>query len=94
MSILNQVSMGNSLIKWTAALAAAVLTSTVQSAARRMVGSRLTRLADKTATNHDNLIADLIRVQTKMVVFVAVAVFGTSLFLDLPPHAGNDSGDH
>jgi len=84
---LHQEYFGNGLVRWAAALTVAVLVYFALSILRRVVGRRLKRLADRTATDLDNFIADLVRVRTKKLVFVAVALFGASLLLTLPVHA-------
>jgi len=82
--ILDQVYLGNSLLKWVIALAAAVAIYLLLTVLRRMVGNHLKRMADRTTTDIDDFIADLIRVRTKKILFLALAVYGASLFLDLP----------
>jgi len=84
MFILDQVYLGNSLMKWVIALAAAVVIYLLLTVLRRTVGNRLQRMADRTTTDIDDFIADLIRVRTKKILFLALAVYGASLFLDLP----------
>jgi len=84
MFILDQVYLGNSLMKWVIALAAAVAIYLLLTVLRRTVGNRLQRMADRTTTDIDDFIADLIRVRTKKILFLALAVYGASLFLDLP----------
>jgi len=41
-------------------------------------------MAERTTTDLDNFISDLVRVRTKKILFLAIAVYGASLFLDLP----------
>jgi len=83
--ILDQVYLGNSLIMWGTAFVAAVAIYAVLSVLRRTVGSRLKNMADNTATDLDDFIADIVRVRTKKILFLALAVYGASLFLVLPP---------
>ena len=84
MLILDQVYLGNSVLKWVIAFVAAVAIYAVLSVLRRTVGSRLKSMADRTTTDLDNFISDLVRVRTKKILFLALAVYGASLFLDLP----------
>jgi len=88
MFILDQVYLGNSLMKWVIALAAAVAIYLLLTVLRRTVGNRLQRMADRTTTDIDDFIADLIRVRTKKILFLALAVYGAALFLDLPADIG------
>ena len=87
MFIIDQVYLGNSLLTWGIALGVAVAIIVVLSALRRMVGRRLKKIADSTTTDLDDLIADLIQVRTKKVLFFALAAYGASLFLALPANA-------
>ncbi len=85
MFILDQVYLGNSLLKWIIALTAAVAIYVVLSVMRRVIGRRLKVLADKTITDLDDFVADLVQVRTKKILFLAFAVYGASLFLVLSP---------
>ena len=87
MFIIDQVYLGNSLLTWGIALGVAVAIIVVLSALRLMVGRRLKKIADSTTTDFDDLIADLIQVRTKKVLFFALAAYGASLFLALPANA-------
>jgi len=83
--LIDQVYLGNSVIMWAAALIAAVVIYTFLSILRRGVGSRLKRMADSTANDLDDFIADIVQVRTKKILFFALAVYGASLLLTLPP---------
>jgi small-conductance mechanosensitive channel len=83
--IFDQVYLGNSLLKWVIALPVAVAIYVALSVLRRMVGIRLKSLADRTTTDLDDFVADLVQVRTKKILFFALAVYGASLFLVLPP---------
>jgi small-conductance mechanosensitive channel len=85
--ILEQVYLGNSLLKWVIALALAVIIYAVLSVLRRVVGKRMKKLADRTVTDLDDFIADIVQVRTKKILFFAFAVYGASLFLQLPADA-------
>jgi small-conductance mechanosensitive channel len=84
MFILDQVYLGNSVLKWVIALAAAVAIYLLLTVLRRTVGNHLKKMADRTTTDIDDFIADLIRVRTKKILFLVLAGYGASLFLDLP----------
>ena len=84
MFILEQDYLGNSLLKWGIALAVAVSIYVALSILRRTVGSRLKILADRTTTDLDDFLADLIQVRTKKILFLALAAYGASMFIVLP----------
>jgi small-conductance mechanosensitive channel len=85
--ILEQEYLGNSLLKWVIALGLAVAIYAVLSVLRRLAGKRMKKLADRTATDLDDFIADIVQVRTKKILFFAFAVYGASLFLQLPADA-------
>jgi small-conductance mechanosensitive channel len=82
--ILDQVYLGNSLLQWGIALALAVAIYVVLSVLLRTAGIRLKKMADRTTTDLDDFIADIVQVRTKKILFFAFAVYGASLFLELP----------
>lgn len=84
MFIQEQVYLGNSLLKWVIALAVAVSIYVALSILRRTVGSRLKILADRTTTDLDDFLVDLIQVRTKKILFLALAAYGASMFIVLP----------
>ena len=88
MFILDQVYLGNSLLKWVIALAVVLAIYAILSVLRRTVGNRLKRMADRTTNDLGYFMADLVRVRTKKILFFALAVYGASLLLVLPAHAG------
>ena len=51
---------------------------------RRYIGRRLSRLAERTSTDLDNLVVELVRVRTKRGYFVIYALYAASLVLVLP----------
>ncbi len=85
MIIFDQVYLGNSLLKWVIALPVAVAIYVALSVLRRMVGIRLKSFADRTTTDLDDFVADLVQVRTKKILFFALAIYGASLVLVLPP---------
>jgi small-conductance mechanosensitive channel len=82
--VLDQIYLGNSVLKWVIALAAAVAIYLLLTVLRRTVGNRLKKMADRTTTDIDDLIVDLVRVRTKKILLLVLAVYGASLFLVLP----------
>lgn len=84
MFVLDQIYLGNSVLKWVIALAAAVAIYLLLTVLRRTVGNRLKKMADRTTTDIDDLIVDLVRVRTKKILLLVLAVYGASLFLVLP----------
>jgi small-conductance mechanosensitive channel len=82
--VLDQIYLGNSVLKWVIALAAAVAIYLLLTVLRRTVGSHLKKMADRTTTDIDDLIVDLVRVRTKKILLLVLAVYGASLFLVLP----------
>ena len=88
MFILDQVYLGNSLLKWVIALAVVLAIYAILSVLRRTVGNRLKRMADRTTNDLGYFMADLVRVRTKKILFFALAVYGASLLLVLPARAG------
>ncbi len=85
MFVLDKVYLGNSLTMWTVAFVSAVAIYTVLSVLRRTVGNRFKKMADSTDTDLDDFIADIVQVRTKKILFLALAVYGSSLYLALPP---------
>lgn len=89
MFILDQVYFGNSILKWTVALAVAVAIYIFLTLFRRWVGRRLNRIAEGTSAEIVDFVSDLVRVRTKKILFLALAVYGSSLLLVIPRNADN-----
>lgn len=89
MFILDQVYFGNSILKWTVALAVAVAIYILLTLFRRWVGRRLNRIAEGTSAEIVDFVSDLVRVRTKKILFLALAVYGSSLLLVIPRNADN-----
>lgn len=89
MFILDQVYFGNSILKWTVALAVAVAIYIFLTLLRRWVGRRLNRIAEGTSAEIVDFVSDLVRVRTKKILFLALAVYGSSLLLVIPRNADN-----
>lgn len=84
MFILDQVYLGNSVLKWIIALAVTAAIYAFLSVLKRSVGNRLKKLAERTSSDIDDFIAELIGERTKKILFLALAVYGASLFVVLP----------
>lgn len=73
---------GNSLLRWTLALAVFALTLIVLRALRHVLVSRLSKLAERTDTDLDDLVGQLLARTRKLVLVVfAFAIAGRSLEL-------------
>lgn len=88
MFILDQVYFGNTLLKWIIALAVAVLIYSFLTLFRRWMGNRLKKVAEGSSAEIVDFVADLVRVRTKKILFLALAVYGSSLVLVIPKNAG------
>jgi len=85
--ILDQVYFGNSLLMWGMSLASVVVIYIALTFLRRSIGNRLKSIAEKKSNELYGFISDLVRVRTKKILFFALAVYGASLFIELPPDA-------
>src|SRR5690349_17635526 len=74
----------NSLGQWLIAAGTVVGGTALVLILRRIIVGRLTRLAQRTATDIDDLAVDLIR-RTRLSFIVAVSLAAGTLALDLPP---------
>lgn len=83
---LDTVFLQNSLTNWLAALGTAAGALVVLLAVRRVLVSRLTAFAQRTATEWDDLIAAALG-RTRLLFLVAVSLLAGSLALDLPGRA-------
>lgn len=87
MHIFDRFYFGNSVLAWVMALAVALIVYIALSLVRHAVGIRLKKLADRTSTDLDNLLSDILRVRTKRIFFLSVALYCASLMLVLPAKA-------
>ncbi|MDF1527357.1 MAG: mechanosensitive ion channel family protein [bacterium] len=84
MFILERIYFGNSLLTWIISGTLAAGIYICLRLVRRLLGKRLKILAERTATDLDNFIADLVQVRTKKALFFGFAVYGGSMVLLLP----------
>jgi small-conductance mechanosensitive channel len=75
---------GNSVTQWLVAAGVLVGGTVLLLALRRLVVSRLQKLAQRTSTDVDDLAVDLIR-RTRFYFIIAVCLVAGTLALDLPP---------
>ena len=75
---------GNSLLRWGLALAVFALTLVVLRSLRRVLVNRLSRLAERTDTDLDDLVGELLA-RTRKLVLVVVAASLAGRSLDLSP---------
>ena len=85
--IFDKIFLGNSLYRWVFSIAAAVFLYAALTILRRAMGNRLKKLAESATTDLLGLINELVRVRTKRALFLALAIYGASLFLTLPSKA-------
>ncbi len=84
MNILQESVFGNSVQVWVAAGAIAIAVYLFLHGIRRYIGRRLSRLAERTSTDLDNLFVELVKVRTKRGYFVIYSLYVASLVLVLP----------
>jgi small-conductance mechanosensitive channel len=82
--ILDRIYLGNTLLDWIIAAALAATIYMVLRLIKRVVGRRLKLLAEKTTTELDNFVAELIQVRTKKFLLFILAVYWASMILLLP----------
>lgn len=83
MDVLGRQFYGNSLSLWLTALLVAGAASVIFSVLKGILVRRLAARAEKTATDLDDLLVDLLR-RTKFYFLLALATYAGSLLLDLP----------
>ncbi|MFQ5744756.1 MAG: mechanosensitive ion channel family protein [Acidobacteriota bacterium] len=83
MQILEQTYLGNSLLQWGAALAAAAVALVVLGILKSLAVHRLKRWAERTETEIDDLVVDLLS-STKFIILLALALYVGSTLLLLP----------
>jgi small-conductance mechanosensitive channel len=83
MSVLDVTLFGNTLTDWGISLLLFVLTFLLLQVIRRFILRRVTRLAERTKTDIDDLIADLLG-NTKLFFLFILALYVASLGLTLP----------
>jgi small-conductance mechanosensitive channel len=86
MNTLNDVYLGNTIQAWLVALGITLGCVALLSLLRKIVATRLTAFAAKTATDLDDLVAELLR-KTRFFFLFAVSLFAGSFALSLSPQA-------
>ncbi len=80
--LLNYTYLGNTLLNWIIAACVAIVISLVLNGFNRLLIYRIKKHTDKTKTDVDNLIVDLLS-KTNYMIVIVFALFVGSLFLDL-----------
>ena len=83
MSLLQQIYLGNSLLQWIIAAAVALGVFVVLRVLKGTVVRRLARIAEKTDTEIDDFVVDLLA-DTKFFILVALSMYVGTLLLLLP----------
>ncbi len=86
MHVLNWTFYGNSMERWLLAVGVAALVTVVLLFARRVLGSRLSALANRTTNDLDNLIADVFK-HTHGFFLLFIGLFIGARLLQLPDRA-------
>ena len=82
--VLNRTYLGNSLGQWIIALLATMVTLIVLRVVKRVLTRRVTKFAQKTTTEIDDFIVDLLQ-RTKSFFLLGLALYAGSYFLTLQP---------
>lgn len=88
MDLLKSTYYGNTMLTWTIAVSVMVFVFIALRLVKRPVLNRLTRLTDKTKTQWDDLVVDLLQ-KTRVFLPVVVAFYAGLLVLDLPSKIEN-----
>ena len=86
MGVFEQVYFGNTLLQWSSSLGVVLLTLLAFQIVKTVGIRRLRKLAEKTATNFDEFIMELIA-STKFLLLMLLSVFAGSLMIDMPDSA-------
>ncbi|MEW5994600.1 MAG: mechanosensitive ion channel domain-containing protein, partial [Candidatus Zixiibacteriota bacterium] len=81
---LDTVYYGNTVLQWLTALGLSVVAFVVILAVKRIIISRLARLADRTTTYVDDILVEVLR-KTNLLVVVIISLYFGSRSLLLPP---------
>ena len=84
MFLLDRIYLGNTLLSWIIAAALAAGIYTVLRLIKRVMGRRLKVLAERTTTDLDNFVVELVQVRTKKFLLFILAVYWASMILILP----------
>ncbi len=88
MDLLKSTYYGNTILTWILAFSVMVFVFIVLRLAKRPILNRLTRLTDRTKTQWDDLVVDVLQ-KTRVFLFVVVAFYAGVLALDLPSKVEN-----
>lgn len=80
---LDKTLYGNTIFQWLIALVVVIVVSGVLELLKTLISRRLGRLAERTLTQTDDVLVDLIR-RTKFIFLLVIAVYLGSLVLSLP----------
>ena len=83
MGVLEQVYFGNTLLQWSSALGVVFLALLAFQIVKTVGIRRLRKLAEKTATDFDDFIMELIA-STKFLLLVLLSVFAGSFMIEMP----------
>ena len=86
MNLLERVVLGNSAIDWLIALGVAVGLGAILLFARRLLITRLRKLAQATSTPFDDLLLDVL-IGTRRLFLILLALYAGTHFLELPTRA-------
>lgn len=84
MPLLDQAYFGNTLQTWITAGGVALVAVLLLGMARRILIGRLSRIAEHTTTDIDDLVVDILR-QIRFLFLLVVSLYIGTLFLTLPP---------
>ncbi len=82
--MLEDIWFGNTVRQWAVALGIVIVTTVILSIAKRIIVHRLHVLAQKTETDIDDLIVDLLG-RTRLSFLIAIAMYGASHTINRPP---------
>lgn len=80
----DEIWFGNTVRLWMTALAAVIITTVILTAAKRIIVHRLRTLAERTETDIDDLIVDLLG-RTRLLFLIAIATYGASHLIHRAP---------
>jgi small-conductance mechanosensitive channel len=83
MAILEQTYFGNTVLQWTTALVVAVVVLVTIRIFKAVAVRRLRKLAERSTTNIDDLIVDLLA-STKFFLILGISLYAGTMVLDLP----------
>ncbi len=83
MAFLNEMYFGNSLQAWLTAAAVAAVVLIILGIVKKLLVGRLSRMAEQTPTDVDDLIVELIG-QIRWFFLLMISIYAGSLFLTVP----------